>query len=113
MVIGIGAGLVCSACSDDVPDPDPQAVAHCQTFSEKLCTRVIDCAIDAGELPVAHRDASTADCVEQSNDGLHCARATGTGDSYGKCIADVPKLDCADVLNSADLPSECDGIIKL
>jgi len=98
--------------------PKPSPVKACQTYASTWCTRAFGCYVQVGRLDEGSRDSNIAQCTQLIIDKLPCSAATGVGDDFDKCIAQVKGIACSkwDVpqtqFGSVVPPSSCDTALS-
>jgi hypothetical protein len=107
VIVGLGVLGGQSCGSDENP-----AVAKCQTFLTTACTRVADCAVQAGLITQAQRQMQYDSCLSQAGASVMCGRAIGIGPTYAQCIADLNAATC-EVVNdpNTQLPASCSDVV--
>ena len=81
LLFGSVPAVVCG-CGGDKRDP----VAACNTYVDRLCARVVDCAQDG---------TTVAECVAFSRTVASCATAKALGPTYDACLADLATTTCS------------------
>jgi hypothetical protein len=108
VIVALGA-IGSQSCGSD---PNP-AVAKCQTFLTTVCTRVADCAVQAGTITQAQRQTQYDSCISQVGGTLMCGKAVAVGATYDQCITDLNAATCAVVNDpNTSLPTSCLNVIQ-